>query len=207
MIQNLVEDFSDIYRLTKDQLLRLEGFAEKSATQLLAAIEQSKTPNLACFLFGLGIRHVGSHVAKVLANKFGSLSKVMAATKEILLSVHEIGPETAQSVVTFFAETRNRAVLKRMMELGVCVGEQVGIDKAIAKPWKGKLFVITGTLEGFTRQEASQRIEELGGRVMSSVSKKTTYVLVGADPGSKLDAAKMFGIPILDEEEFSKLLR
>jgi len=207
VIQNLVEDFSDIYRLTKDQLLRIEGFAEKSATKLLAAIEQSKTPNLASFLFGLGIRHVGSHVAKVLANKFGSLSKVMAATKEILLSVHEIGPETAQSVVTFFAETRNRAVLKRMIELGVCVGEQVVIDKAIAKPWKGKIFVITGTLEGFTRQEASQRIEELGGRVTSSASKKTSYILVGADPGSKLDDAKIFGIPILDEEEFSKLLR
>ena len=207
VLQNLVKDLADIYRLTKDQLLSLEGFGEKSATQLLVAIERSKATTLERFLFGLGIHHVGKHVAKVLANEFGSLSEVMVATVEVLLSVHEIGPETAQSVVAFFAESRNRIVLKRMMELGVCVGEQLVDDKAATKQWKGKIFVLTGGLEGFTRQEAKQRIEQLGGRVTSSISRKTNFVVVGAGPGSKLDVAKKFGIQILNEEEFSKLLR
>ncbi len=205
--QNLVKDLADIYRLNKEQLLGLEGFGEKSAMQLLAAIEQSKTTTLERFIFGLGIHHVGSHMAKVLASELGSLSEVIAATEENLLSVHEIGPETAQSVTAFFAETRNRAVLKRMMESGICIDEYLVADKASAKPWKGKYFVLTGGLEGFSRREAKQRIEQLGGRVTSSVSRKTNFVVVGTDPGSKLDDAKKFGIQILNEEEFSKLLR
>jgi DNA ligase (NAD+) len=205
--QNLVKDLADIYRLTKGQLLGLEGFGEKSAAQLLVAIEQSKATTLERFLFGLGIHHVGSHMAKVLASAFGSLPRVMAATEDTLLSIHEIGPETAQSVVVFFAETRNRNVIKSMLELGICIGECLVEDQTIAKPWKGKYFVLTGSLKSSTRQEARQRIEQLGGRVTSSVSRKTDFVVVGTDPGSKLDDAKRFGIQILNEEEFSNLLR
>jgi len=204
--QHLVRDLSDLYRITQEQILTLEGFAEKSGTQLLSAIEQSKTPSLERFLFGLGIHNVGSHVAKILANQFGSLDNVMAATEEILLQVHEIGPEIARSVVTFFAEPRNRSVLIQMKDLGVTVEEIPVDDGTRVKPLAGKIFVLTGGLAGYTRQEAKQRIEQLGGRVTSSVSKKTDYVVAGNDPGSKLDEAKKLRIQIVNEEEFSYLL-
>ena len=204
--QHLVQDLSDLYRITQEQILTLEGFAEKSGTQLLSAIEQSKTPSLERFLFGLGIHNVGSHVAKILANQFGSLDNVMAATEEILLQVHEIGPEIAHSVVTFFAEPRNRSVLIQMKDLGVTVEEIPVDDGTRVKPLAGKIFVLTGGLVGYTRQEAKQRIEQLGGRVTSSVSKKTDYVVAGNDPGSKLDDAKKLRIQIVNEEEFSYLL-
>lgn len=205
--ENFVQDLSDIYRLTKEQVLQLEGFAEKSATQLLAAIEQSKSPSLERFLFGLGIHHVGNHVAKVLAAQFGSLEKVIATTEETLVEVHEIGPETAHSVVTFFAESRNIAVLNQMKESGVQIAELPFDEGAQAKPLAGQIFVLTGGLEGFSRQEAKQRIERLGGRVTSSVSKKTNYLVAGSDPGSKLDDAKKLGITVLTEEEFSRLIQ
>ncbi|MDT7041314.1 NAD-dependent DNA ligase LigA [Candidatus Nitronereus thalassa] len=205
--EGLVADFADIYRLTKEQILHLEGFAEKSATQLLAAIEQSKAPSLDRFLFGLGIHHVGSHVAKVLANHYGALEMVIAATEEDLLQIHEIGPETAHSVMTFFAEPRNLTVLYQMNELGVRV-KKISSDEGVQpKPFVGKIFVLTGGLDGFTRQEAKQRIEQLGGRVTSSVSKKTDYVVAGHDPGSKFDTAKKLGVQILNEAEFSNLVK
>jgi DNA ligase (NAD+) len=203
---NLVQDLSDLYRLTQEQILTLEGFAEKSGTQLLSAIEHSKTPSLERFLFGLGIHNVGSHVAKVLVNQFGSLENVIAATEETLLEVHEIGPEIAHSVVTFFHEPRNMAVLNRMKELGLEV-EELPLDEGTqTKPLAGKIFVLTGGLDGFSRQDAKQRIEKFGGRVTSSVSKKTHFVVAGTDPGSKLDEAKKLGIEILNEEEFVKLV-
>ncbi len=205
--QHLVRDLSNLYRLTQEQILTLEGFAEKSATQLLSAIEQSKTPSLERFLFGLGIHNVGSHVAKILANQFGALEHVMAATEEILLQVHEIGPEIAHSVVTFFAEPRNQSVLIRMKELGVIVEEIPVDDVTRVKPLTGKSIVLTGGLDGYTRQEAKQRIEQLGGRVTPSVSKKTNYVVAGTDPGSKLGQAEKLGIQILNEEEFSNLVQ
>jgi len=203
---NLVQDLSDLYRLTQEQILTLDGFAEKSGTQLLSAIEHSKTPSLERFLFGLGIHNVGSHVAKVLANQFGSLENVIAATEETLLEVHEIGPETAHSVVTFFHEPRNTAVLNRMKELGLEV-EELPLDEGTqTKPLAGKIFVLTGALDGFSRQDAKQRIEKFGGRVTSSVSKKTHFVVAGTDPGSKLDEAKKLGVEILNEEEFAKIV-
>lgn len=204
--EKFVRDYSDIYWLTKEQLLQLEGFADKSATQLLAAIEQSKAPSLERFLFGLGIHHVGSHVAKVLASHFGALENVIAATEEELLQVHEIGSETAHSVVTFFAEPRNMAVLNQMKELGVQVETISSDDHVNSKPLAGKIFVLTGGLDGYSRQDAKQRIERLGGRVTSSVSKKTHYVVAGTDPGSKLDDAKKLGVEILNEEKFTALL-
>jgi len=159
--QHLVRDLSDLYRITQEQILTLEGFAEKSGTQLLSAIAQSKTPSLERFLFGLGIHHVGSHVAKILANQFGSLENVIAATEETLLEVHEIGPETAHSVVTFFHEPRNMAVLNRMKELGLDV-EELPLDEGTqTKPLAGKIFVLTGGLAGVSRQDAKQRIVKI----------------------------------------------
>ncbi len=204
--EKFVRDYSDIYRLAKEHILHLEGFAEKSATQLLSAIEHSKAPSLERFLFGLGIHHVGSHVAKVLAKYFGALENVLAVTEDELVQVHEIGPEIAHSVVTFFAEPRNRTVLNQMRELGVQV-EALSVDEhAHTKRLAGKIFVLTGGLEKYTRQDAKQWIERLGGRVTSSVSKKTHFVVAGTDPGSKLEEAKRLGVDILNEENFTALL-
>ena len=203
----LVKDLSDVYRLTKEQLLSLDGFAEKSAAQLLSAIAQSKTPSLERFLFGLGIHHVGHHVAQILASEFGTLEQLLTVTHEELLAIHDIGPEIAQSVVGFFVEARNVAVLKDMKSLGVAVQAVLRSTSEHAVPLKGKNFVFTGGLENVSRQEATQRLQALGGRVTASVSKHTAYVVVGQDPGSKLDEAKRLGIPVLDEAGFLELLR
>ena len=203
----LVKDLSDLYRLTKEQLLSLDGFAEKSAVQLFSAIEQSKAPSLERFLFGLGIHHVGHHVARILVSQFGSLDRLLTATREELVEIRDIGPEIAQSVVSFFAEPRNVAVLDRMKVLGVTVQTVSHETSGQAGPLEGKSFVFTGGLESVSRQEASQRVEALGGRVTSAVSKHTAYIVVGKDPGSKLDEAKRLGIPVLDEAGFLDLIR
>ncbi len=201
----LVKDLSNLYSLTKEQLLSLDGFAEKSAAQLFSAIQQSKTPSLERFLFGLGIHHVGHHVAQILASQFGSLDKLLTVTREELLEIRDVGPEIAQSVVSFFDEERNVAVLNAMKTLGVNV---VSSEKSgQAGPLEGKSFVFTGGLESVSRQEAAQRVAALGGRVTSAVSKHTAYVIVGKDPGSKLDEAKRLGIALLDETGFLDLIR
>ena len=203
----LVRNLADLYRLTKEQLLSLDGFAEKSATQLLAAIEHSKAPSLQRFLFGLGIHHVGHHVAQILASQFGSLDKFLTVTREELLEIRDVGPEIAQSVVSFFAEERNVAVLNAMKTLGVNVRTGSSEKSGQAGPLEGKSFVFTGGLESVSRQEAAQRVEALGGRVISAVSKHTAYLVVGKDPGSKLDEAKRLGIPVLDEAGFFDLIQ
>lgn len=203
----LVKDLSDLYRLTKDQLLSLEGFAEKSAAQLLLAITESKVPVLERFLFGLGIRHVGHHVAQILAAQFGSLDKLLTVTREELLEIRDIGPEIAQSVVSFFAEERNVAVLNAMKTLGVNVRTVSPEKSRHVGSLQGKSFVFTGGLESVSRQEAAQRVKALGGRVTSAVSKHTAYVVVGKDPGSKLDEAKRLGIAVLDEAGFLELFQ
>ena len=205
--KTFVKDLSDLYRLTKEQLLSLDGFAEKSATQLLAAIAQSKTPSLERFLFGLGIHHVGQHVAQILASQFGSLEKLLAATQEELVEIHDVGPEIAQSVVHFFAEPRNVAVLDRMKTLGMAVQAAPREESGQAAPLKGKSFVFTGGLESLSRQEATQRLQALGGRVASSVSKHTAYVVVGTAPGAKLDDARRLGVAVLDEAGFLELIQ
>jgi len=205
--KSFVKDFSDLYLLTKDQLLSLDGFAEKSATQLLSVIRQSKTPSLERFLFGLGIHHVGQHVARILASQFGSLETLSAATREELVEIHDIGPEIAQSVVHFFAEPRNVDVLDKMKASGVAVQSAPRAVSGQGAPLQGKSFVFTGGLEHLSRQQAAQRLQVLGGRVNSSVSKQTAYVVVGTAPGSKLDDAKRLGVAVLDEAEFLELLR
>lgn len=205
--KSYVKDLSDLYRLTKDQLLSLDGFAEKSAIQLLEAIARSHTPSLERFLFGLGIHHVGQHVAQILASQFGSLERLLTVSYEELKELHDIGPEIAQSVVHFFAEPRNVAVLDRMKALGVVVQDTHRKTSGQVTPLKGKSFVFTGGLEGLSRQDAAQRLKALGGRVTTSVSKHTTYVVVGKDPGSKLAEAERLGIAVLDEDGFLELIR
>ena len=205
--KSYVKDLSDLYRLTKDQLLSLDGFAEKSAIQLLDAIARSHTPSLERFLFGLGIHHVGQHVAQILASQFGSLERLLAVSYEELKEIHDIGPEIAQSVVHFFAEPRNVAVLDRMKALGVAVQAAPRETSGQATPLKGKSFVFTGGLESLSRQDAAQRLKALGGRVTTNVSKHTAYVVVGKDPGSKLAEAERLGIAVLDEDGFLELIR
>jgi DNA ligase (NAD+) len=204
--EELVKDLGDLYTLKKEQLLELEGFAEKSATQLIEGLKKSKQAALPRFLIGLGIRHVGTHIAKVLAQHYGSLEKIQKASKEELQAIHEIGSEIAASVENFFQEERNLQVIQRMQNLGVQVEEVDIVVGELLQPLAGKSFVLTGTLEGMTREEAKQKIEALGGRVLSSVSKKTDYVVAGIEPGSKLEKAEKLGVPVLDESGFKALL-
>ncbi len=204
--EELVKDLGDLYTLKKEQLLKLEGFAEKSATQLIEGLEKSKQAALPRFLIGLGIRHVGTHIAKVLAQNYGSLEKIQKASKEELQAIYEIGSEIAASVENFFQEERNLQVIQRMQNLGVQVEDVDIVAEKLPQPLSGKSFVLTGTLEGMTREEAKQKIESLGGRVTSSVSKQTDYVVAGIDPGSKLAKAQSLGVTVLDESGFKSWL-
>jgi DNA ligase (NAD+) len=204
--EELVKDLGDLYTLKKEQLLKLEGFAEKSATQLIEGLEKSKQATLPRFLIGLGIRHVGTHIAKVLAQNYGSLEKIQKASKEELQAIYEIGSEIAASVENFFQEERNLQVIQRMQNLGVQVEDVDIVAEKLPQPLSGKSFVLTGTLEGMTREEAKQKIESLGGRVTSSVSKQTDYVVAGIDPGSKLAKAQSLGVTVLDESGFKSWL-
>lgn len=204
--EELVKDLGDLYTLKKGQLLELEGFAEKSATQLFESLEKSKQAGLPRFLIGLGIRHVGTHIAKVLALHYGSLEKIQKASKIELQAIHEIGSEIAASVESFFQEERNLQVIQRMQNLGVQVEEVDIVGEELLQPLAGKSFVLTGTLEGMTREEAKQKIEFFGGKVTSSVSKQTDFVVAGIDPGSKLVKAQSLGVTVLDESRFKALL-
>jgi DNA ligase (NAD+) len=206
--RGLVKNLADLYTLTKEQLLTLDGFADRSATLLLEAIERSKQVSLERFLFGLGIRQVGQHIARVLARHFGTLEAIMAADREQFLQVREIGPEISASLESFFKEARNRQVIERLLQLGLQIESPADFahrDQK-AKRLAGKIFVFTGGLERYSREEARRLVEELGGHVTSSVSKKTDYVVVGKEAGTKLDQAKKLGITLLTEDEFSALV-
>mgnify|MGYP000250610192 FL=1 len=201
--RGLVQDFADLYRLERDQLLACERMGERSTDKLLAAISASKDRPLARFLFALGIRHVGEHLAKLLAGQFGTLDELAAADREQLLALHEVGPQVADSVVDFFANERNLQLLEKLQQAGV--RPQAG-EKRSGGPLSGQTFVFTGTLEIFKRKEAQQLVESLGGRASGSVSKKTNYLVAGRDAGSKLDRARELGITVLSEEEFQQLV-
>lgn len=195
---------ADIYRLDKERLVTLERFASKSADNLLAAIERSKSRPLPRFLFALGIRHVGEHVAQLLAEAFGSLEALRAATEEQLAAVHGVGDEVAQAVVRFFANPQNSNELDELLAAGVSplpVVVQRDSD-ALA----GKTFVVTGTLEKMSREEIHALIKQHGGRAASSVSKKTHYLVAGEKAGSKLERAQALGVPVLSEAEFLQLV-
>lgn len=203
--QGLVKDLSDLYRLTREQLLSLEGFADRSTTLLLEAIAQSKTVSLDRFLMGLGIRQIGQHIAKVLAREFGSLATIMSADQERFLTIREIGPEISASLVSYFRESSNRRVIDQLQELGLSITDQP-VTQDATTPLSGKSFVFTGGLTRFSRDEAKALVERLGATVASSVSKKTSYVVAGEDPGSKLEQAQKLGVTVLDEEAFVGLI-
>ncbi len=205
--KGVIKDIADLYLLKKENIAELERWADKSAQNLLEQIEKSKNSTFSRLIYALGIRQVGEHMAKVLSENFSSVDELMEASYERLMEIHEIGPETAESIVTFFKEGHNRRVIEKMKNAGVKT-EGIGYrSKGQEKPkFKDKQFVLTGTLSGWTREEANGLIENLGGRVTSSVRKNTDYVIVGAEPGSKYDKALELGIKILSEEEFKDLL-
>ena len=201
----LVHDPADLYYLKAEQLVGLERMGKKSAENVLKAIAESKERPLARLIFALGIRHVGEEVAKLLAATFGSIDRLMVATFEELSSIEGIGPKIAQSVVDYFANERNKEVIKKLKEAGLRFEESAEAPRS-QLPLAGKSFVITGTLKGLSRAQAEERIQQLGGQVSNTVSKKTDYLVVGADPGSKLQRAEALGIQILTDEQFQKML-
>jgi DNA ligase (NAD+) len=203
----LVKDYADVYALTALQLEDLERMGKKSAAKLLAQIDRSRSNELPRLIFGLGIRHVGERVAQVLTRALGSVDALMSASAEALQQVQEIGPVVAKGVHGYFAEPRNRQVIERLRAAGVnMIGPPIQSDASVTGRLAGQRFVLTGTLSSMSREEAASHIERLGGKVAGSVSKKTAYVVIGADPGSKLAKAESLGIRTLDESAFLRLL-
>jgi DNA ligase (NAD+) len=199
-----VRDFADLYTLGAEEIAELDRFAEKSAENLAAAIGASKTRGLSRLMNALGIRLVGERAATVLATRFGTMERLMAASAETLAEVHGVGPHIARSLTTFFADETNRTVIARLAQAGVVMRE-TGHEEDRPRPLAGKTFVLTGTLPTLTREAARELVERLGGRVTSSVSKKTDYVVVGEAPGSKADDARRLGVTILDEAALQAL--
>jgi DNA ligase (NAD+) len=200
--RRMVKNVADIYRLTKDDLLNLERMGDKSAQNVLDEIENSKKLPLERVIFGLGIRFVGERTAQFLAEHFGSIDALMKSSEEELLEVEEVGPRIAASIFEFFREPKNRELIEQLRKAGVSF---TGKKKERGTKLTGKTFVLTGTLAHMTRDEAKKLIEDAGGRVAGSVSKKTDYVVAGTDAGSKLDKAKELGVAVIDEDEMKKL--
>lgn len=203
---NVVRSLPDLYRLRLDDLASLDRMAEKSAQNVLDALEKSKSTTLNRFLFGLGIRHVGEATAKDLARHFGTLDAIMAASVEQLLEVRDVGPVVAESIHTFFAQPHNREVVQQLRACGVHWEEGAPAEKA-PQILAGKTVVLTGTLPTMGRDEAKELLEAAGAKVSGSVSKKTSYVVAGAEAGSKLTKAQELGVPVLDEAGMLALLR
>ena len=203
--KGLVRDLADLYSLTPEQVANLERLGDKSAANLLGEIENSKQAELARVLFAVGIRFVGERTAQFLVDHFGSLDELATASAEELCEVEEVGPRVAEAILQFFHEERNRNVIDKLRKAGLQFEQQTKKPKRAA-PLAGKQFVLTGTLPNYSRDEAKKMIEDAGGRVTGSVSKKTDYVVAGADPGSKVDKARELGVKTIDEEELLKLL-
>jgi DNA ligase (NAD+) len=202
--RGFIRDISDVFYLEREQLYELPGFKEKSVDNLMNAIDAARDRPFWRIAYGLGISHVGSHVAQVLTKEFPSMDALSTASEDALVEVEGVGPRIAESVAFFFDQRENQTVIERLREAGVRMADEV---KARSEdgPLKDKTFVLTGALSEFTREQASEIIEELGGKVTSSVSKKTDYVLVGAEPGSKLDKARSLGVETISEAEFKRL--
>jgi DNA ligase (NAD+) len=202
--RKLVCDLADLFRLKKDDLLRLEGFAERSAAKLVDAIQRSRRVELGRFLYALGIPEVGAAVARDLAQHFRNLESLKKAHREDLQKVSGIGPTMSDAICEFFRDKRNQRAIDALFEAGF---EIIETKIARPQPLKGKTFVFTGSLDRFSRSEAEKLVESLGGRATSSVSRQTDYVVVGSEPGSKLDEAKAQGLKTLSENRFLDLLR
>ena len=202
---DIVRTPADVFGLSAERLGELERMGEKSAANLVAAIDKAKHTTLARFIFALGVRNVGESTARDLARHFGSLDRLMRASEEELQAAPDVGPVVARSIHDFFKEPHNREVIAKLRRAGVGWEETAG---APARPAdEVKTFVLTGTLQGLTRDEARERVEAKGHKVASSVSRKTSYVVAGSDPGSKLDKARELGVPVLDEDAFVDLLK
>jgi DNA ligase (NAD+) len=205
--KKLVRDVADLYSLTIEDLVSLERMAKKSATNVLNQINASKTRDFWHLIYGLGIRHVGERTAGILAREFRSLTKLSKASVEELDAVHEIGLTMAQSIHDWFADPGNAELCARLERAGLCTELAETATSVEAQTLEGKVFVLTGTLPGMTRDEAAALVEARGGRVTSSVSKKTDYVLAGAEPGSKLEKANKLGVTVIDEAAFRKMIK
>ncbi|MBC7216606.1 MAG: NAD-dependent DNA ligase LigA [Candidatus Caldatribacterium sp.] len=201
-----VQSIPDLYRLTKAKLLELERMGDKSSENLLQAIERSKKRPLARFLYALGIRYVGEFVAQILAEHFGSLKKLMEASLEDLLAIEGIGPKVAEAVWQFFRNPENQKMLRELETLGVVPEEEKVEVSASENVLQGKTFVFTGTLSRFTRKEAEELVRRKGGKVASAVSRKVDYLVVGENPGGKLDEARSKNVRILSEDEFYQMI-
>jgi DNA ligase (NAD+) len=199
----LVKSFADLYKLTKDQLMGLERMGPKSAANVIAAIEKSKKQPLWRLVAALGIRHIGSQSAQLLTEHFDSIEELMEASIEKLQGIEQIGPTTAESVYEYFHNPQNRKVVEELLKAGVRPEKPKA--KKVGK-LAGKTFVITGTLEGMTRPQAEQAIRDAGGKIASSVSKQTDFVVVGKEPGSKYDKAVKLGVKIISEKDFEGML-
>jgi DNA ligase (NAD+) len=206
----LIKDAADLYRLTKEQLLSLERMADKSASNVLNSIAESKDRPLARVIFALGILHVGDQYAELLAERFRSIDQLAEASQEDLSTIPSIGPKIAESIVAFFRQKGNRQIIEKLRKAGVRLEkgevEKVGEGLVPSLPLAGLEFVLTGKLESFSRSEAEAKIKALGGKAGSDVTKKTSYVVVGADPGSKIAKAQKLGIKTLTEAEFLEML-
>jgi DNA ligase (NAD+) len=202
----LLKTIADIYDLhtRREQLLHLERWGEKSVGNLLDAIESSKERPFARVLFALGIRHVGAGVAQLLAQRYPSMDALIGVRREELTLVDGIGPRIAESIERFFADAHNRHLVEHLRRAGVRF--ETDVRPRGPAPLAGKTFVVTGTLESMSRQEAKERIENLGGKTASSVSKNTDFVVAGGEPGSKLTRAREIGVRVLDENDFLDLL-
>ena len=198
--ENLVTSISGIYDLRREDVLNLEGWKEKKTDNLLSAIEASKDITLDRFIFGLGIRNVGQHIASILATRFGTLEKIMSLPHEELIELKEVGPEIAESVIKFFKTKDNIREIEKLLKAGITIRE-----RAVKGKLSGKKVVFTGSLESLSRSEAKKLVESEGGEVLSSVSAGVDFVVAGDKAGSKLDIARKKNVQIITEKEFFEL--
>jgi len=204
--QGLINDISDLYKLRKSDLVDLERMGDVLATKIISNIEESKTNTLSTFLYSLGIFHVGTEVAELLAAKYDNLSNIMAASHEDLIAIQGIGPKIADSLVSYFSVPNNLEIIDKLLNFGIEPNNKETSDIKSDSPWEGLTFVITGSLSSMTRREAETLVKSLGGSATSSVTGKTNFLVAGESPGSKLRSAEANGIPILSEQDFNILL-
>jgi DNA ligase (NAD+) len=201
--KGLIDTIADLYDLTKEDLMTLEGFKDKSVQNLLDSIEGSKHQGLARLIYGLGIRHVGKCAAQILASQYTSIDELAEASAEELMKIHGLGEKTAEGIATFFATEENQELIKKLKKIGIKTKQDISKE---ALPFRGKKFVFTGGLQSLSRPDASDLVIRKGGMVASAVGKDIDYVVVGEDPGSKYEKAQKLGLKIISEEEFKKLV-